>query len=362
MVYLVLKYELCRRTEFISISFLKTLPDAKMFDGWRLPVYSNFYFGDDLNSRGFSVNLQLKREANNLLMRTLDEIRQDILKTRKVTPEILKELEQIYSDLTQMSYERADVLFRIKQLHHIELCEGYKDFFVDKIASFLVGNGSSPDEIDPEEGKWLRGRIINRDEYDMALLDELENRLGNIDRKLPDYLKKNNYLVTKFENILYCSRYFAFVAVIGAVLSSLILFVQGFGLIIKGLINFFHNPYEKYEILFEYLVSSVDVFLFALVLIIFGVGVYELFIANVDPEDKPASSRPAWLKIGSVDDLKSSLGNVILMVLIVSFFKHVLEITSHMWDPLALLYLAIGILLIAGALYLTHKAHQSNDH
>lgn len=294
-------------------------------------------------------------------MRNLNEIRKDILKNKKVSPEILKELEEIYSDLTQMSYEKADVLFRIKQLHNIEICDGYKDFFVDRIASFLVGNGNTPDEIDLEEGKWLRGRIINRDEYDVALLDELENRLNNIDRKLPDYLKKNNYLIKKFENILYYSRYFAFVAVVGAILSSLILFVQGFGLIIKGLVGFFADPYEKYEILFEKLVSSVDVFLFALVLIIFGVGIYELFIANVDPEDKPASTRPAWLKISSVDDLKSSLGNVILMVLIVSFFKHVLEITSQMWNPLALLYLAIGILLIAGALYLTHKAHSDGQ-
>lgn len=296
-------------------------------------------------------------------MRTLNEIRQDILKNKQVTPEIVKELEEIYSDLTQMDFEKADVLFRIKQLHNIQICDQYKDFFVDRIASFLVGNGSSPDEIDPEEGKWLRGRIINRDEYDVALLDELDNRLSNIDRKLPDYLKKNNYFVKKFEDILYYSRYFAFVAVIGAILSSLILFVQGFGLIIQGLVRFFRDPYEKYELLFEELVSSVDVFLFALVLIIFGVGIYELFIANVDPEEKPASTRPAWLKINSVDDLKSSLGSVILMVLIVSFFKHVLEITADLWTPLALLYLAIGILLIAGALYLTHKSHtDSNNH
>lgn len=289
-------------------------------------------------------------------MRTLPEIRKEILKTRKVTPEVVKELEEIYSDYSQMNFEKADILFRIKQLHNIQLSEEYKDFFVDKIASFLLGYGKSPDEIDAEEGKWLRGRIINRDEYDQALLNELEDRLENIDRKLPYYLKKNNYLIQKFEDILYYSRYFAFIAVVGAILSSFILFIQGFGLIIKGLVGFFNDPYEKYEALFEKLVSSVDVFLFALVLIIFGVGVYELFIANVDPEDKPADMRPTWLKISSVDDLKSSLGKVILMVLIVSFFKHVLEITSEMWTPLALLYLAIGILLIAGALYLTHKS------
>ena len=294
-------------------------------------------------------------------MRDLADVRKDILKTRKVTPEMVKELEEIYADYTQMTFDKADVLFRIKQLRHIQLCDEYKDFFVDKIASFLLGNGKSPDEIDNEEGKWLRGKIINRDQYDNALLDELEDRLDNIDRKLPGYLKKNNYLIQKFENILYYSRYFAFIAVIGAILSSFILFIQGFGLIIKGLVGFFEDPYEKYEILFEKLVSSVDVFLFALVLIIFGVGVYELFIANVDPENKPADSRPTWLKISSVDDLKSSLGKVILMVLIVSFFKHVLEITAEMWSPLALLYLAIGILLIAGALYLTHKSNMEGE-
>ena len=294
-------------------------------------------------------------------MRPLHDVRQDILKSRKVTPEILNELEEIYADITQIDFEKADVLFRIKHLKNIELDEGYKDFFVDKIASFLLGYGPSPDEIDTEEGKWLRSRLINRDEYDRALLDELANRLENIGGKLPNYLKKNSFLIQKFEDILYYSRYFAFISVVGAILSSFILFIQGFGLIIKGLVGFFHDPYERYEALFEKLVSSVDVFLFALVLIIFGVGVYELFIANIDPEDKPADTRPTWLKISSVDDLKSSLGKVILMVLIVSFFKHVLEIDAEMWSPLALLYLAIGILLIAGALYLTHKSNNEES-
>lgn len=290
-------------------------------------------------------------------MRNIQDIRNEILKTRVVTPDILKELEDIYDDITQIDFDKLDVLFRIKRLNHIQLPEGYKEFFVDKVASFILGYGATPDEIDAQEGKWLRGRIINRDEYDLALLEELQDRLENIDRKMPYYLKKNNYMIQKFEDILYYSRYFAFIAVIGAILSSFILFIQGFGLIIKGLVGFFQDPYEKYETLFEKLVSSVDVFLFALVLIIFGVGVYELFIANVDPEDKPADTRPTWLKISSVDDLKSSLGKVILMVLIVSFFKHVLEISAEQWTPLALLYLAIGVMLISAALYLTHKSN-----
>ena len=175
-------------------------------------------------------------------MRPLKDVRQDILKTRKVTPELLKELEDIYADITQIDFDKLDILFRIKNLGRIELTEGFKDFFVDRIASFLLGYGKTPDEIDAEEAKWLRGRIINRDEYDRARLEELENRLENIDRKLPNYLKKNNYLIQKFEDILYYSRYFSFIAVVGAILSSFILFIQGFGLIITGLVGFFQDP------------------------------------------------------------------------------------------------------------------------
>ena len=274
----------------------------------------------------------------------------------------MHELEEIYADIAHIDEEKAEVLFKIKQVENIDLPPEYKRFFVDKIATFVLDHTEPKGQIAKEDGKWLRSRIMNRDEYDKALLEELSNRLDNVNMVLPDYLKKKNPWISKFEDLLYYSRYFAIAAVVGAVVSSFILFIQGFGLIVRGLVGFFQDPYAKYEILFEQLVSSVDVFLFALVLIIFGVGVYELFIANVDPEDKPAESRPAWLKISSVDDLKSSLGKVILMVLIVSFFKHVLEIDSEHWTPISLLYLAIGILLISGALYLTHKSGSEGDH
>lgn len=295
-------------------------------------------------------------------MRDLKDVRRDIRSLKKVTPELLHELEEIYSDISQINYDKADVLFRIKQVENIDLPPEYKKFFVNTLATFVLDNQEPKGQINKEDGKWLRSKIMNRDEYDKALLEELAIRLDNVNLDLPNYLKKKNYLISKFEELLYYSRYFAIAAVVGAIVSSFILFIQGFGLIVKGLIGFFRDPYEKYEVLFEQLVSSVDVFLFALVLIIFGVGVYELFIANVDPEDKPEGSRPTWLKISSVDDLKSSLGKVILMVLIVSFFKHVLEIDTEHWTPISLLYLAIGILLIAWALYLTHKSGVEEEH
>ncbi|MBI5874366.1 MAG: hypothetical protein HZB81_00695 [Deltaproteobacteria bacterium] len=50
--------------------------------------------------------------------------------------------------------------------------------------------------------------------------------------------------------------------------------------------------------------------------------------------------------------MKGSLGKVILMILIVAFFEKSLEIEYE--DAADLLYLGVGVLLISGALFLTH--------
>jgi uncharacterized membrane protein YqhA len=56
--------------------------------------------------------------------------------------------------------------------------------------------------------------------------------------------------------------------------------------------------------------------------------------------------------IDSLDDLKTRLGKVVLMILIVKFFEYVVEIEFK--SAIELLYLAAGIALIGLALYLSH--------
>jgi len=72
-------------------------------------------------------------------------------------------------------------------------------------------------------------------------------------------------------------------------------------------------------------VSAVDIFLFSTVLFIFALGIYELFINKIDVVNRNKEERPNWLVVKSIDDLKTSLGKVILMILIVSFFEHSLS-------------------------------------
>jgi uncharacterized membrane protein YqhA len=55
--------------------------------------------------------------------------------------------------------------------------------------------------------------------------------------------------------------------------------------------------------------------------------------------------------VESLDDLKDRIAKLILLVLIVEFFQYALKLTYA--TPLDLLYLAVGILFIGGALYLS---------
>lgn len=100
-----------------------------------------------------------------------------------------------------------------------------------------------------------------------------------------------------------------------------------------------------------HVVEIVDGYLLATVLLIFGLGLYELFISKIDrAEGAETSSRV--LVIRSLDDLKARLGKVVLMILIVKFFEHAIDMQFA--TALGLLELAGGIALIGVTLYLTH--------
>lgn len=102
-----------------------------------------------------------------------------------------------------------------------------------------------------------------------------------------------------------------------------------------------------------HVVEIVDGYLLATVLLIFALGLYELFISKIDQaEDAETSSNV--LMITSLDDLKGRLAKVILMILIVKYFEHAIKM--NFGSPLDLLYLAGGITLIGLAIYLSHTS------
>lgn len=98
------------------------------------------------------------------------------------------------------------------------------------------------------------------------------------------------------------------------------------------------------------LIGDVVGYILAAVLVLFALGPYGLFFGPVQVlEQSNVAGRR--LRIRSVDDLKEKLGRVVMLLLAVRAAQLAREMKYA--APSDLLYLALGILLITGGLYLT---------
>ncbi len=161
-----------------------------------------------------------------------------------------------------------------------------------------------------------------------------------------------------FEALLWRSRWMVILAVIFSLIAALGLFIVASLEIVEPvkelLSSGFHVSAHQHETMVGTIVGSIDLYLIATVLIIFSLGLYELFISKIDEAENDENSSKI-LAIHSLDDLKEKLAKVVLMVLIVTFFKYAIHIKYK--TPLETLYLAVGVLMLALALYFSHKKH-----
>jgi uncharacterized membrane protein YqhA len=109
----------------------------------------------------------------------------------------------------------------------------------------------------------------------------------------------------------------------------------------------------------SHIVEVVDGYLLATVMLMFSLGLYELFISDIDAAQHSEKSSKV-LVIRSLDDLKARLAKVIVMILIVTLFQHALEM--KMEDTRDLLHFAGSIALVGLALFLLHKGESATEH
>ncbi|KAI3448860.1 hypothetical protein Pfo_005525 [Paulownia fortunei] len=123
------------------------------------------------------------------------------------------------------------------------------------------------------------------------------------------------------------------------------------------------------------LVEAIDVYLAGTVMLIFGMGLYGLFISNVPPDVPPAidralkgsslfgmfalKERPKWMKISSLDELKTKVGHVIVMILLVKMFERSKMVTIT--TGVDLLSYSVCIFLSSASLYILHNLHKSES-
>lgn len=139
------------------------------------------------------------------------------------------------------------------------------------------------------------------------------------------------------KRIIEKSKNLFLIAVASTLIASIIGFLWGlvktFTVIINLILSYGKNPFAAIE-----LIELMDIFLIATILYIFALGMYELFIGSVN--------LPDWLIIRNLHDLKVKLSSVIILVMCITFLKHLVE-----WkDPQGTLFFGIAIAVVTIAL------------
>jgi uncharacterized membrane protein YqhA len=134
--------------------------------------------------------------------------------------------------------------------------------------------------------------------------------------------------------LLSSTRFLVVIAVFGLICGAVITF--GWGL---------HGVYQYGETLLDGdetqglvgALKMIDTFLLATVMMVFGVGLWELFVGDLD--------LPEWLEIHSLDDLKSKLADVIVLVVAIKALE---KLTTAKTPLDALYYSAAAGLIVLG--------------
>lgn len=160
-----------------------------------------------------------------------------------------------------------------------------------------------------------------------------------------------------FENILWKSRLIILLAIILSLIGSILLFIVASWDIISAAIQTAHyymgtndQNHDIHNVLLNAIIGSIDLYLIAVVLMIFSFGLYELFISKISIKEL---SNVKVLEIHTLDQLKDKLAKVIVMALIVAFFSKVLNMDVK--TTLDMIYFALSILALSLGLYFLHK-------
>jgi len=161
-----------------------------------------------------------------------------------------------------------------------------------------------------------------------------------------------------FEWLLWKSRLVVLFAVIFGVLGALGLFLLGSYEIYHTIIGLFplKNQLGNYSQILIGIIGAIDLYLIGIVLLLFSFGIYELFVSEIDIARM--DDKLNILDIKSLDDLKNRVLKVVVVVLIISFFKSIL--TLEFTTPLEMVCFAASIVAVAGSVYLIRKREGEN--
>ena len=157
--------------------------------------------------------------------------------------------------------------------------------------------------------------------------------------------------LNKIERNVGWVRLISIIAVVSSGFGSLLMFVIGAMKVYRAYITYLGAdllsapvPNESANLAIALVVQAIDAFLIALVLLIFGKGIYNLFVHEVQGG---ASSTKGWSNINSIAQLKGILAELVIIILMVKFLESALRTSGgYEWE---MLILPLGVLMLAGA-------------
>lgn len=175
---------------------------------------------------------------------------------------------------------------------------------------------------------------------------------------------KSKMLEKFFESTMWNTRLFVLLPVVFGLIGAVVLFIVAsvdIYVVAKYAIETYltgAHPAKFHEDIVSGIIGAVDLYLIAIVMLIFAFGVYELFISKIDAAEDTGKGS-SILAINSLDQLKDKIAKVIVMVLVVSFFQKVLH-TSYK-GALEMLYFALSITALAVGLYFLGKVGKKEN-
>lgn len=147
------------------------------------------------------------------------------------------------------------------------------------------------------------------------------------------------------ERVIAATRYIAIIGVVFGLVAALAAFGWGSYKTIAVVGQLAHGQLDGMAVS---LVAVMDAFLIASGLLIFALGLYELFIGDI--------ALPGWLVIRDLDALKAKVAGIVILAMAVSFLE---RLETHA-EPRDVLFSGIAVALVSGALVLLTRLGKSH--
>ncbi|XP_023002007.1 uncharacterized protein LOC111496020 [Cucurbita maxima] len=172
--------------------------------------------------------------------------------------------------------------------------------------------------------------------------------------------------IQKFiEKIIINCRFFTLFAVAGSLLGSILCFLEGSFIVAESYLQYFNSVSRRSDEshAVELLIESLDMFLVGTALVVFGVGLFAMFVGSEKMTEKNRrwvsgsnlfglfymKNIPTWVEMESVSEAKSKIGHAVMMILQVGVLEKLKSIPLSSAADLACF--AAAILIFSASIF-----------